>query len=159
MKNKPSALLVHDYEYPLSDLKPLLERLGFDTRRARSCAEANFVLAWSESPAVVFTDTDLPDGNWTESLALASQTRLPVPVIVVSGAVDLSLYLDALESGAADFIVPPFHGSDIGYVVQSSMMGGTRRTSAFLSCPMQSSLMPSGYSVARTSVTPRIRGI
>lgn len=59
MKDKASALLVHDYEYPLGDLRPLLDRLGFDTRRARSCAEANFVLAWPEPPTVVFTDTDL----------------------------------------------------------------------------------------------------
>jgi DNA-binding NtrC family response regulator len=159
MKNRANALLVHDYEYPLSDLRPLLERLNFDTRRARSCAEANFVLAGSEPPAVVFTDTDLPDGSWTETVALASQTRSPVPVIVVSGAVDLSLYLDALESGAADFIVPPFRSGDISYVVQGAMMNGSRKTSAFLSRPMQPSLTPPGHSVTGTTQSPRMRGI
>ncbi|HEV2383309.1 MAG TPA: response regulator [Terriglobia bacterium] len=150
MKDKASALLVHDYEYPLRDLRPLLDRLGFDTRRARSCAEANFALAWPEPPTVVFTDTDLPDGSWTEIVALASQARSPVPVIVVSNAVDLSLYLDALEGGATEFIVPPFRDADINYVLQGAMMSGSRPTSAFLSC-----LAPPRYTVLRTRRDPK----
>jgi DNA-binding NtrC family response regulator len=159
MKDRASALLVHDCEYPLRDLRPLLEQLGFHTRRARSCAEANFVLAWSEPPTVVFTDTDLPDGRWAETVALASQTRSPVPVIVVSGAVDISLYLDALEGGATDFIVPPFSGSDISYVVQGAMMRGSRKTCAFLSRPVQPYPTPPGPLVAGATLSAEMRGI
>ena len=44
-----------------------------------------------------------------------------IPVIVVSRFVDIDLYLKALESGASDFIVPPFSAADVAYVVRTAI--------------------------------------
>lgn len=120
--NSASALLVHDYEYPLRDLIPLLKRLGLSSQRARSCAEARSVLASARPPGLIFTDTELPDGGWEETVALGSGAGSRVPVIVVSRVVDVSLYLDAIERGATEFIVPPFRDSEIAYVIQGVRM-------------------------------------
>ena len=142
MKNRTSALLVYDQKYPLSDLQLLLDRLGFESLRARSCAEARLFLASPAPPHLAFTDTDLPDGGWAETVSFAAGVRRPVPVIVVSRAVDLSLYLDSLDAGAAEFIVPPFRDADVTYVTQGVLLGGSPTASAFLLCHGRPNLPP-----------------
>lgn len=52
-----------------------------------------------------------------------------IPVIVVSGVLDIELYLTVLESGATDFIVPPFPAGDLAYVVHTAT-GKSRALSA-----------------------------
>jgi DNA-binding NtrC family response regulator len=129
MMENGSALLVHDYEYPLADLGAPLTRLGFRNLRARSCREARYFLGSARPPALVFTDTDLPDGGWTETVAFAGRARPPVPVIVVSRVVDIRLYLDAMEAGATEFMVPPFRESDVKYVVRGAAINTVRGNS------------------------------
>ncbi|HXJ96569.1 MAG TPA: response regulator [Terriglobia bacterium] len=158
MNDKLSFLLVHEYEFPLTDLKPVLDRLGFKVLRARSCAEANFLLASPEPPAVVFTDTELPDGSWSEIVSLASQTQSAAPVIVVSSVLDLTLYLDVSEGGAADFIVPPFQDEDIHYVAEGAMMR-SQRMSSFLSRPAHPTVPPCAYRSSGPPVSEKTRGV
>jgi DNA-binding NarL/FixJ family response regulator len=135
MKGRACALLVYHQEYPLRDLRPLLDRLGIESVRARSCAEARLLLASPAPPCLVFTDTDLPDGSWAESVTFAARICRPVPVIVVSRALDRALCLDSLETGAAEFIVPPFRAADVAYVVEGALLG-------LLFCPARSALTP-----------------
>ena len=144
MKNQTSALLVYDEDYPLSDLRPLLDRIGFECLRARSCAEAKPMLSSPTPPLLAFTDTKLPDGGWAETVSFAAAIRRPVPVVVVSRAVDLSLYLDSLEAGAAEFIVPPFRDADLTYVVKGVLLNRANPASTFLLCPVSPFLAPPG---------------
>lgn len=123
------ALLVHDEETPFADLKPLLESQGIEVLQARSCAETKAALACAEPPAVIFTNTKLGDGTWADVEALAERERPAVPVIVVSRFVDLPLYIEALERGAADFMVQPFREADLGWIVDSALMDRSRTPS------------------------------
>jgi two-component system, OmpR family, response regulator TctD len=147
MSDRARVLLVHDYEYPLRDLEAVLRRLGFETGRARTCIGLKLALASSRPPVVVFTDTHLSDGSWTEIVAFAIQGRSPVPAIVVSSEFDLSAYVDALDSGAAEFIVPPFREAHISYVVQRAIMRGSGIISSFRSRRAQHAVMLSRYPV------------
>jgi DNA-binding response OmpR family regulator len=54
---------------------------------------------------------------------LRGAARLPAPadVILVSRLVDDGLYISALESGALDFVVPPFNPSDVAYVIGNAL--------------------------------------
>lgn len=126
MQPSVRTLLVHDEERPMVQLKPFLERLGFQTARARSCAEAEAVLAYPERPVLIFTDTVLADGTWADVEALAERLLPPVPVIVVSRFVDLPFYLDVLESGVSDYVVPPFQEADVAYVVKGALLERSR---------------------------------
>ena len=56
-----------------------------------------------------------------KSLPFARRMPSPVPVVVVSRYVDVDLYLDALEKGAWDYIVPPFRAADLAYVVNGAI--------------------------------------
>ena len=122
MHGRIQALLVHDRESPLRDLKSLLEEQGIEALRARSLAAAKLALGCDQQPGLVFTDTVLPDGTWAEIVALASHACPPVPVIVVSRLVCLSLYLKVLESGASDYIVPPFRDADLAHVLKGTTL-------------------------------------
>jgi len=115
--------LVHDEEGPLTQLKFVLERQGIETSRVRTCAEAEAALTYAQPPLLIFTDTVLTDGTWANIAALAEKGHLALSVIVVSRHVDICLYLDALESGASDFIVPPFGDADVAYVVKGALRG------------------------------------
>ena len=120
---KIRALLVHQEESPLTELKFVLEGQGIETSRVRTCAEAEAVMTRAVPPLLIFTDTILMDGTWADVAALAEKENPALSVIVVSRQVDIPLYLDALESGASDFIVPPFQVADVGYVVQGALRG------------------------------------
>jgi DNA-binding response OmpR family regulator len=116
------ALLVCAQDAPYLSLKQILEKQGIRTVRARTYAETqNRIEHQVGAPQMIFTDTALPDGTWADVLSLPAVAGARVPVIVVSRLVDLNLYLEVLESGASDFIVPPFEPSDLAYVVRNAM--------------------------------------
>ena len=79
---------------------------------------------------LVFTDTQLPDGTWADILALAEKAKLPVNVIVVARVVDTRFYVEAIETGAFDFLAPPFNATDLAYVVRSAMDNVVARRAA-----------------------------
>jgi DNA-binding NtrC family response regulator len=101
-----------------SALKSVLEEQGIRVVLAATCTEAQTLL--EQRPQLVFTAAAVPGGTWAEVL-LAAQAAGPLPVIVVSRYVDLKLYLNVLEAGGADFIVPPFVGLDVAHVVRSAL--------------------------------------
>ncbi|HLY62249.1 MAG TPA: hypothetical protein VKV95_16025 [Terriglobia bacterium] len=118
---KIRALMLHQEEGPLTELKSVLEGHGIETARVRTCAEAEAALACAEPPILIFTEPVLEDGTWANVIALAERGHLESSVIVVSRQMDIPLYLDALERGASDFIVPPFQEAEIAYVVRGAM--------------------------------------
>jgi DNA-binding NtrC family response regulator len=126
MRTQFRALLVHGEESPAPGLQPFLEGEGIETSWVHSCAKAEAALACVERPALIFTDTVLTDGTWADVETLAEGVRPAVPVIVVSRFVDLPLYLDVLERGAADFIVPPFREADVACVVKGALLNRSR---------------------------------
>lgn len=129
MRTKANALLVHDEEGLVAELKPLLQLQGFTVLKVRTCAEAEAALG-GVKPALIFTSTQLTDGTWADVTALAERQHPSVPVIVVSRFVDLPLYTEVLERGATDFIVPPFNKADLAWVVGSALLNGPEIPSA-----------------------------
>jgi DNA-binding NtrC family response regulator len=118
MRERLSALLIHQQPEPLRSLRLALERQGVETARARSCQEAWRILSGADPPHLVFTDRALADGLWTDVLALAARAPRPVNVIVVARLVDTRLYVEAIEAGAFDFLAPPFTTADLAHVVR-----------------------------------------
>jgi DNA-binding NtrC family response regulator len=118
-----TALLVHEEEACFQVLDVLLGRQGIKTRRVRNCAEASVSLVQHDLPQLVFTDTRFCDGTWVDVLNLTSELKIhnATKIIVVSRVVDHHLYVDAIEKGAFDFIVPPFEPEDLAFIVRSAI--------------------------------------
>jgi two-component system response regulator HydG len=72
-----------------------------------------------DQPDLIFTDTRLPDGSWTDLVDMAEKFDSPVNVIVVSTTEDVQLYISALQRGAFDFVLPPFERQGLEFVVRS----------------------------------------
>jgi DNA-binding NtrC family response regulator len=160
MKEKISALLVHDQPEPLRALEHALRSQSIKTLRARNYQEAMRVLGQENPPHLVFTDTALPDGTWADVLALASRGRQPANVIVVGRLVDTRFYIEVIEKGAFDFIVPPFAASDLTHVVRcaSDSVVSHREALARAQKSPQSALLPPfiAHGTALTAGGPRV---
>ena len=116
-----TAMVVHQNSGTLASLKSALERQGMSVLQADSRARATQMLGGQNPVPLVFTDTELPDGTWVDILAEAERAAQPVNVIVVARVVDTRFYLETIETGAFDFIAPPFVASDLEYVVRSAL--------------------------------------
>jgi DNA-binding NtrC family response regulator len=121
MTEKIPVLLVHHNSETLAALKRALERQGMHVLQAESRAQAKRMLGGLDPVPLVFTDTQLPDGTWADILALAEKALQPVNVIVVARVVDTRFYVEAIETGAFDFIAPPFVDIDLAYVMRSAL--------------------------------------
>jgi DNA-binding NtrC family response regulator len=127
MQERIMALLVHDRPEPTGSLRRALESQSIETQSVRTCHEVSQALWGCQPPHLVLTDTRLPDGSWEVVVNLAARAPAPVNVIVVSEVVDITLYLEVIQRGAFDFIVPPMSLPDFAHVVWSAVDNVLRR--------------------------------
>jgi len=127
MQEMIRALLIHDRLEPMGSLRRALESQCIETQSVRNCHEASRALWGRQPPHLALTDTRLPDGSWEVVVNLAARAPAPVNVIVVSEVVDIALYLDVIQRGAFDFIVPPMSLPDFSHVVWSAVDNVLRR--------------------------------
>jgi DNA-binding NtrC family response regulator len=102
---KPSALLVDDDEEFARGLAEAVKREGFDVRTVGTLQDARAALREGDVEALL-VDMQLPDGSGLELLQ-APEGRLPPGVIFISGTSSVELAVEALQSGASDFLTKP----------------------------------------------------
>ncbi len=120
MSERLRALLVQARHDPLDSLRLALEEQSIDIILARTCVEAALALAADSPPPLVFAEAQLADGDWMDIMALAAKASAPVAVVVVAPSADVALYLEAIERGASDFIVPPLSDPELFYIVRNA---------------------------------------
>jgi DNA-binding NtrC family response regulator len=118
LKENIKALLVQTRPDPSDALRFALEGQLIEVCTVHNCFEAALSLSSPCPPHLVFTDTQLPDGNWEDVLSFAARANAPVNVIVVSPHVDVVLYIKTMESGAFDFMVIPPSAPELLHVVR-----------------------------------------
>ena len=127
MQERITVLLVHDRLEPMGSLRRALESQSIETQSVRTCREAHQTLWGRQPPHLVLADARLPDGSWENVVLLAAGAPAPVNVIVVSEVVDIAFYLEAIQRGAFDFIVPPMSLPDFNHVIRSAVDNALRR--------------------------------
>ena len=132
MKEKISVLLLHQSTDSQRLLKKSLEGRSIKVNWLKTCGEALSPLREADPPLLVFTEALLPDGNWADVVKLALGALKPVKVIVVSPLVDIKLYMDTMEGGAFDFIVPPMTSDELAHVLSCAVesVSNLRQTQA-----------------------------
>ncbi len=116
-------LLVRDGASHWSELRALLEAQSLSVIEVGELRQAEEQLKSCHPPQLMFTAVLLADGDWKRVLLLAKKAG--VPLIVVSGRLDMGFSLDVLRRGVFDFMVPPFDRDDIRYVVRNASGLGT----------------------------------
>ena len=115
-----TALLVGKQDGCLPNLKKCLEDLGVKTAQVERPSQVRGRLQAPDAPEVVFAATGPADNTWSEVVEAARDSGKQ-PVILASRVVDVGKYLDALERGAFDFVVPPFAPRDLRHVVDCAI--------------------------------------
>jgi DNA-binding NtrC family response regulator len=130
MRGKVTALLIFHQTKPYNDVEAALEKLAVPTERAQTLGEACHVLSRANPPLLVFTESELPDGNWADVVSVSARASSPVSVIVVGQELDTKLYASVIEVGAFDFIAPPFDALDLAHVVRCAADNALARREA-----------------------------
>ena len=120
-------LLAHNGSSYMRALRFALEVQSVKLQHVNSCRDLRRALNELHQPCVVFTDIELPDGTWMDVLAITAKKPFHVNVVVVARLVDTQLYVETIEKGACDFVVPPFADSDLNHVVRCAVDGVIRR--------------------------------
>jgi len=105
--SKLNAILVEDEQAVRLATSQTLELGGF-TVSACASAEQAFALLHADYAGIVVTDVRLPKASGLELLAHVMQLDADLPVVVVTGHGDVVMAVQALRSGAYDFIEKPF---------------------------------------------------
>lgn len=117
----PPRILLVDDEPDLLDLMELtLARMGLDTGRAGSVAEARGRLA-RERYDLCLTDMRLGDGEGLEVVAAAASLPVPVPVAVVTAFGNAGNAVAALKAGAFDYLAKPVALDQLRTLVKSAL--------------------------------------
>lgn len=120
MAHSPRILLVDD-EPDLLDLMELtLVKMGLETDRATSVAEARAQLS-RNTYDLCLTDMRLPDGEGLEVVALASALPLPVPVAVITAFGNAGNAVAALKAGAFDYLAKPVALDQLRALIKSAL--------------------------------------
>ena len=105
-ENKHIALIVDDEP----DIRELLEitlaRMSIETKSAENIAQAKDLLATQQFD-LCLTDMRLPDGNGIELVKHIQENIASLPVAMITAHGNMEFAIEALKSGAFDFVSKP----------------------------------------------------
>jgi DNA-binding NtrC family response regulator len=126
MTNQLFALVIHDHEKPLKELKGILKDLSVETWSIDSCDSAEGLIA-QYKPSMIFIDVPMWDKSHQQLVNLCRKSDLALNIIVVGEMPDIELYVASIERGAFSFIASPFSHDGLNPVVHSAAMDARER--------------------------------
>jgi two-component system, cell cycle sensor histidine kinase and response regulator CckA len=99
------VLLLEDSDSDAELVIDHLKQAGFEASWHRVQDEAEFVAALDPDLDVILADFNLPSFGARRALELLNERDLGVPLIVVSGSIGEETAVQALQSGAADYLL------------------------------------------------------
>jgi DNA-binding NtrC family response regulator len=115
----PKTLVVIHDPPSVDALSERLAGRGLDLMFCSTISEAVRHLSREKFKAV-FSQARLPDGTFREILRLADPHRSHIPVVVCSDFYDKNTYIEAMSLGAFDYIVFPYRGEEVGWILGSA---------------------------------------
>jgi DNA-binding NtrC family response regulator len=123
---KTRVLLIDDEQDLLSAVQELLEANGLEVSSGNTCADAERL--WRASrPDVAILDYVLPDGNAMDLIQKFKDSDSTVPVIILTGHGTIDLAVNALKSGADNFLTKPANPSALLTVIERCLENSRNR--------------------------------
>ncbi len=108
----PTIMVVDDAAFMRMRCKKLLTQSGYDVIEAATGAQA--VETYKEcKPDAVLLDITMPDMDGLTALKEMKKLNPDVRVAMVSAMGQQSVVMDALKSGAKDFVIKPFEADRV----------------------------------------------
>ena len=103
---KPKILLIEDNEGTRFGFVRYFSKEGYLVSEAANLAEAVAATAAERFDAIIL-DINLPDGNGLDFIDSIRTSDLTIPIIVITGAGDVPLAVNAMARGADNFLTKP----------------------------------------------------
>jgi two-component system response regulator FixJ len=124
----PSNALVHvidDDEAARQSLEFLLRSARIEVRTYDS-AMAFLEIVPNINSGCIITDVRMPEMSGVDLLRRLKDLQIGIPVIVITGHGDVQLAVEAMKTGAADFLEKPFDDDVLLASVQSALTRGEK---------------------------------
>lgn len=131
MSHPPEECLVHvvdDDPGLRRSLRFLLESVGWKVQLHASAEELLAIAAQPLQPSCVLLDIRMPAMSGLELQQVLRERGIALPILFMTGHADVSMAVQAMKSGAADFIEKPFKDQ----VVLDAVAGAIRRSAESL---------------------------
>ena len=123
---KPNVLLIDDEKVLLDAVKELLELNGMEVSSGGSCAEAERL--WKQArPDLAILDYSLPDGDAMRLIQRFKDSDPTVPIIILTGHGTIDMAVNAVKSGADNFLTKPADPSALLVVIERSLENSRNR--------------------------------
>jgi FixJ family two-component response regulator len=123
------VLIVDDDPAVRETLSLLFSNAGYSV--VRFAEGVAFLRAAKErNPACIILDVHMPGKTGIDILKELNAQDYPAPIFIMSGQGDIAMAVDAIKSGALDFIEKPFRGSEVVTRVREAIEASARQKSA-----------------------------
>ena len=120
MSDRPRVLLIEDttslarlYEQYLADSNVEVITVGTGREGLDELEE--------QVPAVILLDLELPDMNGLDILKHVHEQEIPTSVVVITAHGSINVAVEAMRTGAYDFIVKPFNANRLRVTVNNAL--------------------------------------
>lgn len=109
---KKEVLLIEDDLFLQSTIQEFVESIGFECTTANSIGTAKEIFDRKFFP-IILLDLGLPDGDGLDCISFIKSLWHETGVIIISARDKLEDRVDGLNLGADDYLVKPFHLSEL----------------------------------------------
>lgn len=128
MKLKKENILIVDDNYDMLELlQRNLKSFNFHAYKASSVNEAIEVLK-STSIDLLITDLQMPEINGIELIKYTSEHFPSIPKLVITGFPSVDTAINAVKSGALDYLIKPFTSEELKKAIQNCLKNSTQNS-------------------------------
>ncbi len=113
-------LLVDDEPSVLDVMRAHLDDIGYECLCETSPLRALELLRL-QSCSLMITDLSMPEMNGIEVVRRAKEIDPDLAIVVVTGMVDINSAIEAMHSGADDYVVKPFNLGEVGLAASRAL--------------------------------------
>ena len=134
---KPRILLVEDNASTRFGFVQYFTDEGYAIREAARLSEAREAIAIQRFDVVIL-DLNLPDGNGFDFIETVRVADPSIPIIVITGAGDIPLAVDAMRRGADNFLTKPVDNASLAVFLGKTLELGALKRQQFARQRMES---------------------
>ncbi|WP_420547042.1 sigma-54-dependent transcriptional regulator [Curvivirga sp.] len=120
MSIRPRVLLVEDTPSLSLLYKQYMSELDVDVKIAET-GKFGLQLIQEWKPNILLLDIELPDMNGLDLLKVIQENELPINTVVITAHGSVAVAVDAMRTGAYDFIVKPFNANRLRVTITNAL--------------------------------------
>jgi DNA-binding NarL/FixJ family response regulator len=154
----PSVLIVDDHSFFRAGLRSVLTEHGISVVGDAPSGEAALAMIERRNPDVVVMDLSMPGMSGADTTREITRRRPDVAVLVVTVSAAEAEVLDALEAGAAGYLLKDSQPNEIVRAVHAAMSGDTPLSPRIARLVVERARAAAGGSQAATAGADELTG-